>query len=74
MVKIIQLRATRSPTLGSYTKVDDRTLDLTVKKDGKIIDTVRMVLSADGKSRTVTVTGTTPKGKKFTNVVVYDKQ
>jgi hypothetical protein len=58
----------------SYTKVDDRTLDLTVKKGGKIIDTVRMVLSADGKSRTVTVTGTTPKGKKFTNVVVYDKQ
>jgi hypothetical protein len=58
----------------SYTKVDDRTLDLTVKKGGKIIDTVRMVLSADGKSRTVTVTGTTPKGKKFTNVVVYDKE
>jgi hypothetical protein len=58
----------------SYTKVDDRTLDLTVKKGGKIIDTVRMVLSADGKSRTVTVTGTTPKGKKFKNVVVYDKQ
>jgi hypothetical protein len=58
----------------SYTRVDDRTLDLTVKKAGKIIDTVRMVLSADGKSRTVTITGTTLKGKKFTNVVVYDKQ
>jgi hypothetical protein len=58
----------------SYTKIDDRTLDLTVKKGGKIIDTVRMVLSADGKSRTVTVTGTLPKGKKFTNVVVYDKE
>jgi hypothetical protein len=58
----------------SYTKIDNRTLDLTVKKGGKIIDTVRMVLSADGKSRTVTVTGTLPKGKKFTNVVVYDKQ
>jgi len=58
----------------SYTKVDDRTLDLTVKKGGKVIDTVRMVLSADGKSRTVTVSGTTPKGKKFKNVVVYDKQ
>jgi hypothetical protein len=58
----------------SYTKVDDRTLDLTVKKGGKVIDTVRLVLSADGKSRTVTVSGTTPKGKKFKNVVVYDKQ
>jgi hypothetical protein len=58
----------------SYTKADDRTLNLTVKKDGKVIDTGRIVLSADGKSRTVTVSGTTPKGKKFTNVVVYDKQ
>jgi hypothetical protein len=58
----------------SYTKVDDRTLNLTVKKDGKVIDTGRIVLSADGKSRTVTVSGTTPKGKKFKNVVVYDKQ
>jgi hypothetical protein len=58
----------------SYTKVDDRTLNLTVKKDGKVIDTGRIVVSADGKSRTVTVSGTTPKGKKFKNVVVYYKQ
>jgi hypothetical protein len=54
--------------------VDDRTLNLTVKKAGKIIDTGRIVVSTDGKSRTVTVNGTTPKGKKFKNVVVYDKQ
>jgi hypothetical protein len=54
--------------------VDDRTLNLTVKKAGKIIDTGRIVVSTDGKSRTVTVSGTTPKGKKFKNVVVYDKQ
>src|SRR4029453_11392692 len=58
----------------SYTKGDDRPLNSTVKKGGKIIDTVRIVVSADGKSRTVTVSGTTPKGKKFKNVVVYAKQ
>jgi hypothetical protein len=58
----------------SYTKVNDRTLDLTVKKDGKVIDAGRIVVSADGKSRTVTVSGTTPKRKKFKNVAVYDKQ
>jgi len=46
----------------SYTKVDDRTLNLTVKKHGKVIDTGRIVVSADGKSRTVTVNATTPKG------------
>jgi hypothetical protein len=58
----------------SYTKVNDRTLQLTAKKNGKVIATGRTVVSADGKSRTATVTGTTPKGKKFKNVAVYDKQ
>jgi hypothetical protein len=58
----------------SYKKVDDRTLEVTVKKNGKATVTARSVVSADGKSRSATVTGTTPKGKKFKNVAVYDKQ
>jgi hypothetical protein len=58
----------------SYTKVNDRTLAITAKKNGKVTVTGQIVVSADGKSRTVTVSGTTPKGKKFKNVVVYDKQ
>jgi len=58
----------------SYTKVDDRTLNFTDKKGGKIIATGRLVVSADGKTRTATVSGTTPKGKKFKNIGVYDKQ
>ena len=36
--------------------------------------TGRIVVSADGKSRVVTVNGTTAKGKKFTNTAVYDKE
>jgi hypothetical protein len=43
----------------SYKKVDDRTLDFTAKKGGKIEVTGRAVVAADGKSRTVTTTGTT---------------
>jgi hypothetical protein len=58
----------------SYRKVDDRTLEVTVKKNGKVTAMAQTVVSADGKSRTATVTGTTPKGKKFKNVAVYDKQ
>jgi hypothetical protein len=58
----------------SYRKVDDRTLEVTVKKAGKATVTARTMVSADGKSRTSTVSGTTPKGKKFKNVAVYDKQ
>ena len=58
----------------SYTKVNDRTLRITAKKNGKVMVTGQIEVSADGKSRTVTLRGTTPKGKKFKNVAVYDKQ
>jgi hypothetical protein len=58
----------------SYTKVNDRTLRTTAKKNGKVTANGQIVVSADGKSRTVTINGTTPKGKKFRNVAVYDRE
>ncbi|HEY3124365.1 MAG TPA: hypothetical protein VGK70_09930 [Thermoanaerobaculia bacterium] len=58
----------------SYKKVDDHTMDFTGKKGGKAMATGRIVLAADGKSRTVTITVTDSSGKKTTNVAVYDKQ
>lgn len=58
----------------SYTKVNDRTMDFAVKKGGKTTITGRIVVAADGKSRTVTATSTGAKGKKTTSTSVYDKQ
>jgi hypothetical protein len=58
----------------SYTKVDDHTLAFTNKKGDKVTITGRGVVSADGKTRTVTITGTDSTGKKFTSTAVYDKQ
>ncbi len=58
----------------SYKKVDDRTMELTVKKGGKVTVTGRIVVAADGKSRTVTTSGTNSKGAKVSNTAVYDKQ
>ncbi|HZS16807.1 MAG TPA: hypothetical protein VFA51_02630 [Candidatus Udaeobacter sp.] len=58
----------------SYTKLNDRTLTTINKKNGKIRVTGQIVISPDGKCRTITVTGTTPAGKKFKNVAIYDKQ
>jgi len=58
----------------SLTKVDDHTLDLAVKKDGKVTATGKVVVAPDGKSRTLTTEGTDSKGKKFRSVAVYDKQ
>jgi len=55
-------------------QVDDHHYDLTVKKGGKVTMTGKAVVSADGKSRTVTISGTDPSGKKVTSTAVYDKQ
>jgi hypothetical protein len=58
----------------SYKVVNSRTLLLTGKKGGKVSLTGRIVVSANGKTRTVTTSGTDAQGKKFKNVAVYDKQ
>ena len=58
----------------SYKKIDDHNLEMTVKKAGKIIVTGRLVISADGKNRTVTTSATGSDGKKVENTAVYDKQ
>jgi hypothetical protein len=44
------------------------------KKAGKVIQTYTRVVSADGKTMTVTSAGTTASGAKVDNVQVYDKQ
>ncbi len=45
-----------------------------VKKDKKVTATGTIILSNDGKSRTVITSGTDAEGKKFKNESVYDKQ
>jgi hypothetical protein len=58
----------------SVKKIDDHTLEFAVKKGDKVLFTGRIVLSADGKTRTVTTEGTDSSGKKVTGTAVYDKQ
>jgi hypothetical protein len=58
----------------SYKTVNDHTLAFTNKKGDKITISGRGVVSADGKTRTVTINGTDSKGKKYTTTAVYDKQ
>jgi len=67
---------TGDPTsdMRSYKKIDSHTLAFTVKKGDKTIATGRIMVAADGKSRTVTAHGTDEQGKKFTTVSAYDKQ
>ena len=58
----------------SYKKIDDHTLAFAGKKGEKVTISGRVVVSADGKSRTVTVSATDPTGKKVKGSAVYDKQ
>ena len=58
----------------SYKMINDHTLELANKKGGKVVTSGRVVVSADGKSRTVHITATDPAGKKITSTAVYDKQ
>lgn len=57
----------------AYKMVNDRTNDITTMKNGKLVWNGRITVSADGKSRTVTINGTGPDGKKFKSKAVYDK-
>ena len=57
-----------------YTQVNAHTTTFANKKDGKVTLTGKVVVAADGKSRTVTVSGTDASGKKVTSTAVYDKQ
>jgi hypothetical protein len=54
--------------------VNDHTLALTDKKDGKVTLTGRVVFSADGKTRTVTTSETDAKGAKIGSTSLYDRQ
>ena len=55
-------------------KVSDHKFDLTAKKGGKVVTNGTIVISADGKTRTLTTNSTDAKGKKVKSTAVYDKQ
>jgi len=58
----------------SVKQINDHTLHVTSKKDGKVVLTAHVVVSADGKSRTVTTKGTDAQGKKYESTAMYEKQ
>lgn len=58
----------------SLKKVDDRTTLRTDKKNGKTVVTYKRVIAKDGKTFTVEIKGTNPKGEAFNNILVFEKQ
>ena len=58
----------------SYSVIDPNTMDMTIKKGGKVVGTGKISVSKDGKSRTVTTKGVNAGDSAFNNFAVYDKQ
>jgi hypothetical protein len=58
----------------SASRIDPNTTQLTRKKGGKVVQTATRAVSSDGKTMTVTTTGTDEKGRKINTVAVFDKQ
>src|SRR5271168_98890 len=67
---------TGDPTsdMRSYKRVNAHTMTFTIKKGDKVTASGRIAVSADGKSRTVTLNGTDAMGMKQSGSAVYDKQ
>ena len=60
--------------VASRKRVSASTTETTFKKAGKVTLVNTVVVSADGKTLTVTAKGTDPQGRAVDNLQVYDKQ
>ena len=58
----------------TYKMVNDSTTESSRTKDGKVVQTVTRILSADGKTLTFTGAGVNANGQQVNYVAVYDKQ
>jgi hypothetical protein len=58
----------------SVKRIDDSTVEATLKKAGKVVSNSTRTISKDGKVMTVKTKGTNAKGEKINNTLVFDKQ
>jgi len=68
------VKGTAQPQTRSFKWIDDSTYEWVTKVNGKQTTTTRASLSQDGKTQTVTTTGTNAQGQKVNNVGVFEKQ
>lgn len=63
-----------SVDMRSYRLISSHILSAVEMKGAKVVGRARVVVSEDGKTRTVTVHNTSPNGATITTISVYDKQ
>lgn len=57
----------------TYKRIDDRTYEQTNRVNGKVTATARVMISPDGKTRTITSTAPDAQGQPVVTVMVYDR-
>lgn len=72
--KLYAVKNDPTSDMRSYKMLSAHSYSVTSQQGGKTTLTVHIAISADGKSRTVTLNGTDAKGMKFTSSEVFDKQ
>jgi len=72
--KFVPFKGNPDADMLSYKRIDANTVESMTQLKGKPAQTTKVVVSADGKTRTLTQTGKNAKGETVNNVVVYDKQ
>ena len=58
----------------ALTRIDWRTAKIFTKLDGKVTITQTLVVSVDGKTRTIHTTGRDDRGQPVNTTAIYDKQ
>jgi hypothetical protein len=58
----------------SWKKIDDLTYEAHNILKGQVLTTQRIVIAADGKSRTTTITGRDAQGRTVNNVLFFERQ
>ena len=72
--KFVPFKGNPDADMISYKRIDANTVDATTQLNGKVMGKTHVVVSADGKTRTLTQTGKNAKGQDVHNTVVYEKQ
>jgi hypothetical protein len=58
----------------ALTRIDSHTAKIVTKLDGKVTITQTLVVSVDGKTRTIHTTGTDHTGQPVSTTAIYEKQ
>jgi hypothetical protein len=54
--------------------VNDRTLDVTIKRKGTVVSSIHVAVAKNGKTFTSQEKGEDPKGRQINNVEVFERQ